>query len=485
MTQRFGYITDYLKQNAITTPDKPALVCQDRTVSWGELDDLTNQAARALSKRLTGDSQQVVALLLPNGWQFVVAYFAILRCGHIAMPLDPAYKPLELEAIISQIPPAITIIGRSADEALKPHIINEVSIDELLGEKNTTTKIKSVRLGVKKQVATLLFTSGTTGKPKATPYTHSNHIWNIYVSSKVWGWTSDDTLLISLPFSHWHGLVMGLSGAVYHGNTLYVHDRFDAEKTLETLASGKISIYTHVSIAYLKMVQFEPKRRFDLSKVRLCISASSALPPAIWEEFRQRFGVEIIECYGASETGRVASNTLEERLTGSPGRPLPGVQTKIAPSGELLIKSPGLFPGYYHNNLATKSKLTADGWWHTGDIVEMRDGHIILKGRSMERIKKQGFTLYPRDIEWALLQHPKVKEAFVLGIQQADNPSDQLIYFIAGNISEDEVMAYAKEQLPYAWRANTIIITPELPKTRSGKPELAKLRKLLNTAVVA
>lgn len=470
------HLGDYLERNSRHLPDKLAIVCEDRSLSWQELktevETLSDQLFEKIGPRT---SQQVVGILLPNGWRFVVTYLAILRLGHIALPLDPAYKKLELDAIIDQIPGVLTVTDEDYSQQISVHPQPTVLFDELQAEAKKPAQL--LRLAGDVQVASLTFTSGTTGRPKAVPNTHRNHIWNIETCSQVWDWTSEDSLLISLPLSHWYGIVMGLAGALYHGNTLYLLDqRFDAQKTLEMLSSGKVSIYTHISILYQKILDAEGS--YDLSGVRLCISGGAPLPPAVWQKFKRRFGIEILETYGSSETGRIAGNSLDKRVLGSPGKVLPGVKLKIDDHGEIQVKSEGLFPGYYHNQSATKVSLTADGYWRTGDIGELKDGYVFLKGRRQERIRRFGYTISPRDIEWALHKNPKLQDIYVMGIQQAGQPDDQLVYFIVGDITKDEVTDYCKANLIFAWRPDKIISLDELPRTASGKAKIAALRTM-------
>ncbi|MGH7157222.1 MAG: class I adenylate-forming enzyme family protein [Candidatus Saccharimonadales bacterium] len=463
--------------NASDKPTKPAIICDDRQLNWAELDAQVDQAAAFLFEKVgPSDTQQVIGLLFPNGWQFVVAYLAILRLGHIALPLDPTYKKLELGAIIDQIKPLIIVTSDSYKDSVSGHDANIYIFGE---SKNASSSwdFKSLRLPADKQIASLVFTSGTTGKPKAATYSHANHIWNIVVCSEVWEWNEKDSLLISLPLSHWYGLVMGLAGILYHGNTLYIQEWFDEEKTLQALASGKITMFTHISTVYFRLL--EVKGSYDISGVRLCISGGAALPPEIWQKFKSRFGQEILECYGSSETGRIASNLLDERIPGSPGRILPQVEQKFSENNEVLIRSPGLFPGYFNNGEATKVSYTADGWWKTGDIGEMQDGRIVLKGRVQERIRRFGYTLSPRDIEWALHKYPKIKEVYVMGQQQEGQPNDSLIYFVAGDVAEAEIHEFCKENLPYAWRPDSIIMLGSIPRTRNGKPRLSQLKAMV------
>lgn len=414
---------------------------------------------------------------MPNSIEFITAYLAIIRSGHIALPLDPAYKSLELDNIIEQVPPKMVFTdSRFAGQLSPQHQGLVLSLDE--ASDFTGPAASPLKLPADKQIATLTFTSGTTGRPKAVPNTHANHIWNIKVCSQRWGWTQDDTLLNSVPLSHMLGIVMGLSGAIYHGNTLFLQRWFDEQQTLEMLSSGKISFFSHAASAYVKLAQ-APNKGYDLSKVRLCVSGAAPLPPAVWQEFKSRFGIEILETYGTSETGRIAGNELNERVLGSPGRPFAGVSLRTNSQGEIEVKSGGLFPGYYKNQSATKKSLTADGYWKTGDMGQLKDGYVFIKGRSQERIRRFGYTVSPRDVEWALHKHPKISDVLVMGRQVADSPDDELIYFVVTDLPDEKIIEYAKANLLFAWRPDRIIHLDDLPRTRSGKAKIGQLKEMV------
>lgn len=472
------HLTDFLKSNAQEVPGKAALVCDDKTLSWKELWELTQLAAKNLAP-LIGDSdeQKVIALLFPNSWEYVVAYLAILELGHIAMPLDVIFKSLEIEAVLNQIPPEL-VIADNANMNRLPKSTNNKLFDDLISS-NEPSDYKKLRLRPQVQIASLLFTSGTTGQPKATTYTHSNHLWNIEVCSQVWQWDNNDTLLISLRLSHWYGLVMGLAGVLYHGNTMYLQERFDPESTLEELASGKATIFTHVAGTFIRLLEVKDYEKYDLSKVRLFISGGAPLPPPAWQEFKRRFGHEILEVYGSSESGRIASNLLDERIPGSPGRPLPGVNIRIGENGEVQVKSDGVFPGYYKNKELTNAGFTEDGWWRTGDIGELSGGRVVLKGRKQERIRRQGYTISPRDIEWALHKDEAIADAYVMGVQHPEQADDELVYFLVTSASEEQIMDFCKQAMPSIWRPTRIIKLSQIPRTHSGKPKLPKLRAML------
>jgi malonyl-CoA/methylmalonyl-CoA synthetase len=477
-----SHLTDYLAKHARLTPDKPAIVTGERSVTWGELWQEVQAGADFLSTQLSRpapDSQQVIALLMPNTWECVVAYLSVVHLGHMAMPIDVIFKRLEIEAVLHQVPPALIITdddGLPRLGSTSAPVINVSDFPAAVSGRDNDY----LRLPVDEQVASLFFTSGTTGKPKVVPNTHRNHIWNIEACSKVWNWTNQDSQLISVRLSHMLGLVMGLSGTLYHGSTMYLQDRFSVEDTLKMLASGKITMFSHGPLVYSQLATASEAKEYDLSGVRLFISGSGPLPPTVWQRFKDVYGAEILEVYGTSETGRIASNLLDERIPGSPGRPLPEVDLKFSKDKEVLIKSPGVFPGYFHNSEATNDSKTQTGHWRTGDIGELVNGRLVLKGRMQERIRKQGYTVSPRDVEWALHKDNRIKEALVMGLQQPGEPNDKIIYFLVGDINEAEIREFCAANLPSVWRPDQIVILDSLPRTRSGKPELAKLRAMIN-----
>ncbi|HET9850298.1 MAG TPA: class I adenylate-forming enzyme family protein [Candidatus Saccharimonadales bacterium] len=471
-----SHLTDYLYANADNFGTKSAIVTAERTLSWQELARETSSAAAGLSRLVKSDSQQLVGILMSNTWEFVVAYLAILQTGHIAVPIDVIFKELEIEAITRQVPPAL-IIADKANRRRLPAGAKAVELTDLY--KKPSGKEKSIRLDPKKQAAILLFTSGTTGRPKVVPYTHAMNSWNIETCSKVWDWTSDDSQLISLRLSHMYGIVMGLAGSLYHGNTMYLQDRFNEEDTLNLLASGKVTMFPHGPLVFARLLGAAERKRWDLSRVRLFISGSGPLPPAVWQKFKDRFGAEILEVYGSNETGRIASNLLDERIPGSPGRPLPDVSLRFSDEGEVLVKSPGVFPGYWQNEQLTKSQLEPDGYWHTGDLGELADGRVVLKSRLVERIRRQGYSVSPRDVEWALYTNPAIKDVTVVGIQEPGQANDQLVYFMTTDLNEEQIRVFCKTALPSIWRPDKIILLDELPRTRSSKVNIPALKALI------
>ncbi len=468
----YKHISEYLFKNAKSLPKKPALVTDERSFNWAELASEVMRVADALAERLPYKEPKVIALFLPDSWQFIVTYFAIVHLGHVAMPVDVTFKKLEVDFVLFAVEPQLIVANRQTATLVDdPAIL----IEDLLIAKDRPTA-PTIRQAANRQVATLFLSSGTTGQPKAVPNTHANQLWDVEGIAEPYGWTVEDTVLITLHLAHRHGLVICLLGAVYHGNTVFLQERFNPEEVLAILESGKISLYSTVPPAYEKLVEAASNKKIDLSKVRLFASSSSPMPPYLAKAFRARFGHDILDRYGTSETGSIAVKFSDKDRS---CLPIDGVEVRTEAAGEVAVRSPGLFPGYFNNPKATAQNTTSDGWWLTGDIGEIKNGRLTLLGRSKERILKGGYSIYPQDIEWALKQNAGVTEVKVTHTKDDKSLDDKVFAFFVGRISEDELQEYSRLNLPRSWRPDVFIKTKAIPKTVNGKPSLVKLKKIL------
>ncbi|MFA5197309.1 MAG: class I adenylate-forming enzyme family protein [Patescibacteria group bacterium] len=474
------YLTDYLKNNAKKIGLKKALICQDKTLNWSELYADSNNIESFLRKHF-GDTgkQHVIAIILPNSWQFVVIYYGIISSGHMAMPIDVSFKKLEIDNIINTTKPSLIITDHKHRNYFSSSI-KSIIVDDLYRKKFRPVSYKNEFLPPEQQISTLFYASGTTGNPKVIPNTHYNQLWDIESIAKPMGWTGNDTIFIPLPLSHRHGLVIGLLGSLFHGNTVFLQNFFNPDSALELLDSGKISMFLGVPAIYKKLMDHNPEKYYDLNKVRLFESGSSHLSPLLWQEFKDRFGAEIFDRYGTSETGTIALNTLSERSPGVFGCLPKGVKIRIENNEELSTKSPGLFPGYYKNEKATKANFASDGWWRSGDIFLKENNKLKLKSRIQEKIMKNGYLVNPRDVEWAMLQNSKIKEIYVTGLQNKESLNDKILFFIVSDMSNREIQEYYKKNLPASWRPDTVFLISNIPKTLTGKPSLAKLMSMVN-----
>jgi acyl-coenzyme A synthetase/AMP-(fatty) acid ligase len=241
-------------------------------------------------------------------------------------------------------------------------------------------------------------------------------------------------------------------------------------------------MFIGVPVIFERLNEFDAEKTYMFKNIRLCASGSSILLPSVKHEFENKFDVKIIDRYGTTETGSIASNTLSQSTPRKYGHILPGVKIREEVSGEIAITSPGVFPGYFRNSEATDDRLTDDGWWLTGDIGTFKNGILSLKGRIDDRIIKNGYTIYAPDVEWALLQNSDVKEAKIINIKKGADQNDQVVCFYAGDLSPNEVISYANKCLPHSWRPDMVIEIEEVPKNLTGKPAIARLRELYNTS---
>ncbi len=251
--------------------------------------------------------------------------------------------------------------------------------------------------------AVIIYTSGTTGRPKGAEITHGNLTSNLQSLHEIWGWQSDDVLLHVLPIFHVHGLFVALHGALYAGATTLLMREFNAHKTLELLSSGQCTVFMAVPTIHRRLLDVPDAKNFDLSHVRLITSGSDRLPDDLFTGFQKTFGYTLLERYGMTETGMNCSNPLHgERRIGSVGHPLPGVELRIVHSetgeilsdgeiGEVQLRGPNVFKGYWRQPDKTSASFSADGWFKTGDLgfIE-KDGYVTLCGRSKDLIISGG-----------------------------------------------------------------------------------------------
>ena len=272
----------------------------------------------------------------------------------------------------------------------------------------------------------MLYTSGTTSRPKGAQITHGNLTANIESLHTAWGWRSDDVLLHVLPIFHVHGLVVALHGALHAAATAVMCRTFDAAAALDLLRSGRFSVFMGVPTMHRRLYQRATGKRIDLSHLRLMTSGSDRLPDDLFFGYQQTFNVTLLERYGMTETGMNLSNPLHgERRVGSVGMPLPGVSARIVNPqtdrtlpdgevGEVQIKGAHVCKGYWQQPEKTAEAFTADGWLRTGDMgMREADGYFTLKGRAKDLIITGGLNVYPPEVELVLMEHPAVSACAV------------------------------------------------------------------------
>ncbi len=497
---------DTLAQHYREQPDKVALqIIDGPPVTYGQLEAAVNRTANYLLALGIQPGDRVAAQL-PKCLSFIYFHLATVQIGAIFLPLNPAYPSAELRYFLEDSG-ARLLIADAADQAKLDRLT------ETLPEHQTTFTIvkpqdtgpnwledNSARRdyplpGDPDQTAMMLYTSGTTSRPKGALITHGNLTANIASLHQAWGWRRDDALLHALPIFHVHGLVVALHGALHAGATALLCPAFDARTVLDLLCSRRFSVFMGVPTMHRRLYQLAGGRRYDLSHMRLMTSGSDRLPDDLFFGYQETFKVTLLERYGMTETGMNLSNPLRgERRVGAVGLPLPGVSARIVDPaaekplpdgevGEVQIKGVHIFKGYWRQPEKTAEAFSADGWLRTGDMgLREPDGYYTLKGRAKDLIITGGLNVYPPEVELALMEHPAVAACAVIGCPDAEWGERVVAAIIlrAGERADTEsIRAFCRERLAAYKVPRRVLIVDEFPANALGKVQKARLRESL------
>jgi len=388
-----------------------ALEWAGSTYTFGEIDARSNRMARALAARGLAKGDRL-CVYLANRIEIIDLYLACVKSGIIFVPINILYRDREMSHILTDAEPKLLVTekelpGLCEDVARQPSDLPQVQIDG-------------------NDPAALVYTSGTTGTSKGAILTHNNFAVNGASLIEAWRITADDRLLLAPPLFHVHALGNGLHCWLFSGCRMRFLERFDHQTAVQHFLDFRPTLFFGVPAMYVRLLETPPDVARQIGqRMRLFVSGSAPLPAQILEEFRALFGHTILERYGMTETLMNLSNPYEgERRPGSVGMPLPGVVAKLVgtdgnevadgETGEVYLKGPNVFPGYWRREDATRAAL-ADGWFKTGDLaVRSPDGYYTLSGRRSDLIISGGFNIYPREIEEFLMEQPEVAEAAVV-----------------------------------------------------------------------
>ena len=439
-----------------------------RTVDGTRLLQRTADLAGVLSERGVVPGTRVV-WCARSGLDSVETLLAVLRAGAILVPVNPASTAAEIEHFVRDAGPIVAI----ADEpALFGSSVPTLSVTELADA--TPAAASSVPPATRlTDDALIVYTSGTTGRPKGAVHTHASLRAGVDALRAAWGWQSEDRLILTLPLFHVHGLVAGLFGTLTAGATVTVFDRFDEKKVLDA-ASGH-TMFFGVPTMYHRLEATGQARA--LSRLRLCVSGSAPLAAELWHRLDAQ-GVEVLERYGMTETLLTLSNPLVgERRPGSVGFPLPGVEAAVDDPdedgvGELLVRGEPLCRGYWGRPDTT----TTEGWFATGDLVSVSDdGYVTIRGRRTELIITGGHNVYPAEVEAVLARHPGVREVAVVGVPSAEW-GETVEAFVVGDPDLESLDELATRELAAFKRPRGVHIVEALPRNALGKVVRSELR---------
>jgi len=463
-------------------PERPALWA-DRPgwVTRGTLDAASARAAGRLRRAglAAGDRVLVSAA---TSMDLVVAYLGALRMGLVVVPANTAYREREVAHIVGDARPRAAIVdhperGRWAGRAAEGELL--VAGPELDLPDGDPPPLDGCG---RDDPALLCYTSGTTGAPKGAVLAHGNLLASAEALRLAWRWTQDDRLVLALPLFHIHGLGVGLHGTLLAGASAVLLPRFEVDGVLDAARDHRATLFFGVPTMYARLA--DAQRAGELEGLRLCVSGSAPLPPTVFDRLADRAGQRVLERYGMTETVMNVSNPYDgERRPGTVGLPLPGVELRLAggDQGEVLLRGPNVFGGYWGNPRATAEAFDADGWFRTGDLGSFdQRGYLRIEGRSKELIITGGYNVHPREVEELLLEHPEVAEAAVVGTP-SEEWGEQVTAFVvpadpAAPPDPDQLLAFAAERLAGFKRPRLLHYVDSLPRNALGKIMKHQLR---------
>ncbi len=470
--------------------DSVAVIDDETAVTYGSLRDQVAAMQEDLRGRGVAEDS-VVALATGNDLAFVVATLAVLGLGGIVMPLNPGSPTPELVRKLDVAKPDLLLIGHLGRAHLDAESITTETVD-LIDLANTAAEATDVpeRVVVDRaddDAAFYLATSGVSGNAKVAVLTHHNMAWIHEALDQVDpAPTSSDVTLGVLPFTHIFGLNVVLLGTLRMGGKLVLQQRFDAEESLRLVREHGVTMLTGAPPMWQRWLKADVPDD-SLASVRYAASGAAALPIEVFQGVKERFGVEIAQGYGLTETSPII--TLGRGVAVRPtsvGRVLPGVEVAlvddsgapvdIGDEGEVVVRSPGVFAGYLDDVETTESVLSEDGWLWTGDVgIFDEDGYLYLVDRIKDIVIVSGFNVYPAEVENVLMAHPGVHAAIVTGVPDEDT-GEAVVAHITGTATEAELHDHVGQHLSRYKQPTVYHFLDELPIAPTGKAIRRALR---------
>jgi malonyl-CoA/methylmalonyl-CoA synthetase len=461
-----------------------------REILFGEIDARSNQLAnRLLSEGLEPGDR--VAVYLKNCVELIEVFIACVKAGFIFTPMNILYREGEIAHIVADAGPGVLFAHLESDEILAGVIARNPQlkiwhVEELPMLLEGQPAVAPPSVVSDDTVAALVYTSGTTGRPKGAMLSHGNFAANAENLAKGWRMNASDRLLLPLPLFHVHGLGNGVHTWLALGYRTRLLERFDKETIIQQFLDFKPTVFFGVPTMYVRLLETPRDIAAEIGRsMRLFVSGSAPLPAAIHEQFRDLFGHVILERYGMSETLMLISNPFDgERRPGSVGHPLPGVSVRISDpfseksfpdgeAGEVLVKGGNVFSGYWRNPGATKDSFTSDGYFRTGDVgVRSADGYYTLQGRLRELIISGGFNIYPREVEEFIMNLPGVAAASVIGVADAVKGEVPVAFVVPDATAAPQlevIEAACRKGLASFKVPRKFLLIDELPRNAMGK----------------
>ena len=481
-------------------PDRTFIeTSQGRRFSYGELQQLSGELVAVLARCGVSTGERVL-VRVDKSVEAIALYVACLRIGAVFVPLNTAYTTHELEYFIQDAEPKLIVVrpgDLSATAALLPdsdrsriQTLGTAADGTLLAARGAAPAAAAPGATLAPDLlAALLYTSGTTGKPKAAMLTRGNLASNAASLVRLWRFTSSDVLLHSLPIFHIHGLFVATNTVLAAAASMLFLPKYDTEEVLRMLP--RASVMMGVPTYYTRMLSDPRLSRETTRHMRLFVSGSAPLSAEHHREFQQRTGQEILERYGMTETSMICSNLYERRVPGSVGAPLPGVEVRITHDGAVVgepdvpgmieVRGPNVCQGYWRNPQKTAAEFRRDGFFVTGDVGRIDShGYVHIVGRAKDLIITGGFNVYPAEVEQELNALPGVYESAVFGVPHPDFGEGVTALVVpapgAGDLDEKLVLHSLRDRLAGYKLPKRVLFAPELPRNTMGKVQKQALR---------
>ena len=513
-----------LESSAGKYPQQPAFTFMDTTLTFAQVNAAANMVANGLQSIgiAPGDKVALSCLNLPY---FPIIYFGILKAGAAVVPLSVLLKKDEIAYHLQDSDAKAYFCFTGTDELPmakmgyagfqeahdckhffeimpKPEMLSSIEGVSTLGQlmAGKSPAFESIRTHAE-DTAVIVYTSGTTGRPKGAELTHNSLFTNTVVSADILKTTKDDTQIIVLPMFHIFAMTVLMNAGVYRAAHSILLPRFDAEAVYGLMSKHKVSIFAGVPTMYWGLLQYNDTK-FDYAAIaaqlKICVSGGASLPLKVMEDFETRFNVAIIEGYGMSEGSPVVTFNQPEigRKAGSIGTPVwgcevkvvdeNGVEVPVGEKGELIYRGPNVMKGYYNKPAATADTIK-DGWLHSGDVARKdEDGFFYIVDRTKEMIIRGGLNVYPREVEEVMIQHEAVSLVAVIGIpheQYGEEIKACVVLKPGKSVEADALKTWTKERIADYKYPRHIAFLEALPMSATGKILKKELKKLEGIAI--
>ena len=483
-------LASIVTESADRVPDRAAIRLGDVELTYAQLDGRSARLATLLREKGLEPGDRV-GVMLPNVPEFPVAYYGVLRAGCVVVPMNVLLKRREIAFYLEDSGSKLLLAWHgfaaeagdgAADAGAELIEVEPQGFAATLAEHEPTPGLADT---AEDDTAVILYTSGTTGKPKGAELTHDNLFRNADVSSRTTcEIATGDVVLGGLPLFHSFGQTVSMNASLMVGACLTLVPKFDPVEALTTMQRDRVTHFYGVPTMYGALLHHPDRESFDTSALRTCITGGASMPVEVLRGFEEAFGAIVLEGYGLSETSPVACSNHpdRERKPGSIGTPLEGVEMRVVDeddnevaqgeAGEIVIRGHNIMKGYWQRPEATAEAMRG-GWFHSGDIGRVdEEGYFYIVDRKKDLIIRGGYNVYPREVEEVLYEHPQIREAAVVGIphdQWGEEIGAAIVLHDGEELPAEDVSAYVKERIAAYKYPRVVWFLDELPKGPTGK----------------